>query len=136
MPFLFIDALANELITSSNAIGSLEMSYLPIYPHAMNVKFGANLDWTSLDCMKSDQYFTTWNSNLNGINAKDIRELNATNIFEEYRNLIIRESKMLRKILWLKKGCYLQTSREQVWWWNVPISLCILTFSKLTKKGR
>lgn len=63
------------------------MSYLSIYPHAMNVKFGANLDWTSLDCTKSDQYFTTWNSNLNGINAKDIRELNATNIFEEYRNL-------------------------------------------------
>lgn len=54
----------------------------------MYVKFGANLDWTLLDCMKSDHYFTTWNSNLKGINAKDnIRELNVTNIFEEYRNL-------------------------------------------------
>lgn len=48
----------------------------------MNVKFGANLDWTSLDCMKPDDPFTTWNSSLNGINAKDsITELDITNIF-------------------------------------------------------
>lgn len=90
----------------------------------MYVKFGANLDWTLLDCMKSDHYFTTWNSNLKGINAKDnIRELNVTNIFEEYRNLDYKsvwESKMVEKILWLKKGCYPQTPREQMWQVECP----------------
>lgn len=47
MPFLFTEALANELITFSNTmesftVKSIETSYLPIYPNTIYVKSGAS----------------------------------------------------------------------------------------------
>lgn len=72
------------------------------------------LDRTSLDCVKPDQCFTTWNSHLNGISTKDsITEWDVTKIFEECSSLgskseCVCVSKCWRKDFWLIEGVTLE----------------------------